>query len=454
MATFPLATWKDCRGRALCAASVLAFALAAATRAQDTPAPFPPSPTPSPSPAASAARIPIRFVPPPLEGSISLGIFDANGQLVRVLHREAGLDEFEAGADGLVTEWDGENDRGEKVAPGKYSARGYVVGAGVKAEGVGYFFNDWVQDDAAPHIVSVENLTVTSENTLALLVRLAGDRDASLTVSFEGDLLGPVHDGREDERFLPHRAAVQVEGGKVMRHRAEGWLPVAWTELIAPLDAAPGRADTTWVIDRAANDSSTLVLKQFSAEGEVLREMNFPPEAPQPKMVAASTSSDHIFLLEENAAVQRVRGLSLMSANASSAASADKPVSEWNVVFEKAIMRHENFGLAQGQPVLAPETPAPATVGIQLTGNPLQREKSDRVEVAIGFDEEGSFLKTADGLPLHAVSETPFLVRAFIAAGGAHTVEVFQDDKAVVEHLRVQALDQMMSFDGGEIELK
>lgn len=400
-----------------------------------------------------AVAVRIRFVPPPLEGTISLGIFDAQGQLVRVLHREAGVDEFEVGPDALVTEWDGENDRGERQPPGKYRARGFVVGEAVKSEGVGFFFNDWVHDENAPHILAIENLRVVGENEVALLLSLPGGRGASTSCNFEGELLGQPDEVREDERFLPERQAARVEGGKVMRQRAEGWEAAGWTELIGPLDAAGGKEGTTWVIDRVATDSSTLSLKQFSEEGEVLREMAFSPGDPQPRIVTASTSSDHIFLLEENAAIQRVRALSLLATNAAPAPG-EKPVSDWKVVFEKAIVRHDNFGIVNGEAVLQAEAPAAGPVVVQLRANPLEREKSDRVEMAVGFDEESSFIKTVDGLPLHTVSETPFLVRAFISASGPKSVEIFQDDKAVVEHLRVQGLDQMMAFDCGEIELK
>src|ERR1039457_7029880 len=85
--------------------------------------------TPSAPPALSASparTVRISFLPPPLEGTISLGIYDANGQLVRVLHQESKLDEFTVGADALVTKWDGKNDDGEDLPPGKYHARGFL----------------------------------------------------------------------------------------------------------------------------------------------------------------------------------------------------------------------------------------------------------------------------------------------------------------------------------------
>src|SRR5438552_10393395 len=85
-------------------------------------------PAPVQSPAASPARsVRVSFVPPPLEGTISLGIYDTTGKLVRVLHQEAQLNEFTIGADALVTQWDGKSDDGEDLPAGKYRARGYLV---------------------------------------------------------------------------------------------------------------------------------------------------------------------------------------------------------------------------------------------------------------------------------------------------------------------------------------
>src|SRR5438477_2747529 len=86
------------------------------------------STSPSPSVTPSAARsAPLRFVPPPMEGTVSLGIFDSNDKLVRVLHREAKIDNFTIDENSLRTTWDGKNDAGEDLPPGKYRARGYLV---------------------------------------------------------------------------------------------------------------------------------------------------------------------------------------------------------------------------------------------------------------------------------------------------------------------------------------
>ena len=84
---------------------------------------------PSPSPSATPARsVRISFVPPPLEGKISLGVYSEWGQLVRVLHQEAEFEEFTIGADALSTKWDGKDDYDYDLPAGKYSARGFLVG--------------------------------------------------------------------------------------------------------------------------------------------------------------------------------------------------------------------------------------------------------------------------------------------------------------------------------------
>src|SRR5438874_11658678 len=84
--------------------------------------------SPSPSPSASPARsVRISFVPPPLEGKISLGVYNEWGQLVRALHQEAEFDEFTIGADALSTKWDGKDDYDYDLPAGKYSARGFLV---------------------------------------------------------------------------------------------------------------------------------------------------------------------------------------------------------------------------------------------------------------------------------------------------------------------------------------
>jgi len=214
-----------------------------------TPSPTPeefatPSPTLEQTPSAPPTRtVRLSFVPPPLEGTISLGIYDGNGKLVRVLHHEAELNDFTIGADALVTQWDGKNDDGANLPAGKYHARGYLVG-------------------------------------------------------------------------------------------------------------------------------------HFTVED--LGQASFPAM--------------------ENNAIPNVK--------------------------------------------------------VKLIPNPLRNDRRSIVDLGIGFDNDGSYLKTIDDLPLFTVSETPNLIRALITKKSEKSVDVWQDDGAAVHQFRVSNVDQMMAFDCGEFELK
>jgi hypothetical protein len=202
-----------------------------------------PSPTPVQTPSPSPAKsVRISFVPPPLEGTISLGIYDKTGKLVRVLQQQAQLNEFAFGADGLVTQWDGKNDDEQDMPSGKYHARGYLIG-----------------------FLKLEDLGESS-----------------------------------------------------------------------------------------------------------------PP---------------------------------------------------------------------------AMENDANAMVKVRLVRNPLRSEKRPVVELGIAFDNDGSYLKTSDGLPLFGISETPNLTRAWIAKKSENAVDVWQDDGTQVHEFRVSNLDQMIAFDCGQVEL-
>src|SRR5215475_12739971 len=90
---------------------------------QPVPSSASPEQTSSPSPARSVR---ISFVPPPMDGTISLGIYDRAGKLVRVLNQNAQSNDFTIGPDSLVTRWDGKDDGRLDLPAGRYRARGYL----------------------------------------------------------------------------------------------------------------------------------------------------------------------------------------------------------------------------------------------------------------------------------------------------------------------------------------
>ena len=384
------------------------------------------SPTATPAPGKNVR---ISFLPPPIEGTLSLGIYDRAGKLVRVLHREADVDDFEIGKDSLSTTWDGRNNSGEAMPAGKYHARGYAVGE-VEVEGVGYFFNDWVTGDNSARLTKITAIAAAD-----------GDGVAATGALADGGSLTVVSDGKGDvkrtDRSVPNDPPCEP--------------PADLPGIVEAVDCASGKDGSVWVIDRARKGSPETEVKQFSAEKELLRRLAISPGDPQPRKIAASRSSERVFLLEEDDSTQRLRALSLVGSNN----DAGQPVSDWKVEFEKKIVAHPDFRIERGQPVATGGGgDAVEKAKVRLAPNPLQADKSADVELIVALDADGAVLKTADGLPLQTISETPGLKRVLLAPSGDKAIDVFQDDGAVVEQFRVSNLDRMMAFDCGDFELK
>src|SRR4051812_3557956 len=236
------------------ALALLVTALVRNLAAQDSPSP---SPVETVSPPARNIRV--SFVPPPLDGTISLGIYDAKGILVRVLFREADINEFKIGNDSLSTNWDGKDDAGEDLPAGKYTAHGFVVGD-LKIEGVGFFFNDWISSADGPRFSKIRSISVRDENLLLAV---------ELVPPGAGHVLYDLND--KSLNLKDTDPPEETDAGS----------------------AAPGRDGTRWVIEGTE-------VKQVSANGEFLRRLPVRPDEPQPKAIAASTTQDRIFLFEEN----------------------------------------------------------------------------------------------------------------------------------------------------------
>jgi FlgD Ig-like domain len=128
-------------------------------------------------PALSSAREQrFAFALPEVEGRISLGVFDSEGKLVRTLCVGAPESDFFVGLNGLITTWDGRDDYGEPLTAGKYQARGYLVGDALKAEGIAYHFNDWINDEKSPRITRIEDFRRQPGGFVALAEVLDSNR--------------------------------------------------------------------------------------------------------------------------------------------------------------------------------------------------------------------------------------------------------------------------------------
>lgn len=140
---------------------------------------------PRASGASADGGVEIRFVPPG-PGTVSLGIHDAQGKLVRILCDEWTFSRFHIGLNGLATSWDRKDDAGQPVPPGRYEARGYVVGD-VDVAGEAFHFNDWIETEDSPRIVRVAAQQLLPGGDMLLAARLAGGTGALVRYSPESE---------------------------------------------------------------------------------------------------------------------------------------------------------------------------------------------------------------------------------------------------------------------------
>jgi hypothetical protein len=112
-------------------------------------------------------------------------------------------------------------------------------------------------------------------------------------------------------------------------------------------------------------------------------------------------------------------------------------------------LKIEDVGKAEASPENATDH-----ISVKLVTNPLVSDTRSVMELGVGFDSKGTFLKTTDDLPLATLNEAPNITRVAIQKNGEKAADVWQDDGSNVEHLRVSNIDKMMAFDCGFFELK
>jgi hypothetical protein len=379
-----------------------------------------------------------------MEGTLSMGIYDKKGRLVRVLHREATEKNFTVGLNGFITKWDGKDDEGRALPAGTYAARGFAVGA-VSVDGVAIHGNDWIEDDDSARPVSVAEIRARGLEAVEVVLKTSG-ADRLETI--------PLTPPKPDA--APAEFTARITEGKVAIVRGEETRDFPLAERETALDAAPGAGERLWLVVKSAGGSD---VRQYALDGEFLRRLAYAPGEPQPRRLVASRGNDQIVLLEENAGVQRVRVLNRSDEAppppADPAAPPAEPASLWKTVLEKSLWRGETFDAVKDlllRPGGKPFTPEKEFV-VKLIDNELLKNEPSTARVSIGFNAKGSYLQTTDGLPLRRITETPNLKWAVIGReGSGRLLTILQSDGAAVEEFRASRLANMMMFDAGDYE--
>ena len=415
-----------------------------------------------------AKKVPISFLPPPLEdATYSLGIYDVKtGQLVRRLQEFAPEGAFTVGLNGLITNWDGKDDDGKPAPPSRYAARGYAVGP-MKVEGKAILGNDWAATDESFRPIFVESIgCVPEDDDLIVAAQVPHHTFAVRFSGKDGHLLwlhGLPTSGDNVDHPGPPRPSPQstlvffgghvligwggrpqfvlntADGKELLMHPPETGLD---TEQMRGV-AVPGKDGTTWKIEGGE-------LHQTSATGEVLRSLVPVKGEPRCVKVAASTTSDKLYILERLPAAnwERVRGLSWIASKEEDG----KKISTWRTFFERNI-GPPDAALGLGSPLSLDESSS--MVEVSLVTNPLLAPgEHPSARLTAVHDGIGSYLATVDGLRLRQIGKSYYLRAVKLTKGEvADSLAFFQSDGAAWDEFSIEGAKNIMAFDAGEFDL-
>ena len=240
---------------------------------------------------------------------------------------------------------------------------------------------------------------------------------------------------------------VLIHNGKVFIQSNELKIPAG----IHPVEVCPAAEGGVWLIDHS--DASTTDVKQFSSNGELIRRLAVQGNDPVPLKI--SMSGTDLILLEGNQFAQRLRELSLVTSGTATISGTEPATSIWKVIFSKTITFSDTLEQARsllkfpdGKPFGSEET-----IKVALLPNPLMQDQPSSLEIGVGIDAEGSFLKTKEGLLLQRISNTPNLKWAALGhEPGNKIIFLFQSDGAVVEEYQIANPANMMAFDCGDFD--
>jgi len=416
------------------------------------------------------AMLRITFLPPPMEGTLSLGIYDKAGKLVRTLHREAAETDFVIGLNGLITKWDGKDDAGRWMPAGKYWARGYAVGE-IRVEGIAIRGNDWITDDDSPRIITMTRFAedqAVSPATASIAAKLVGGETAIVRLNQEGKIRAveksPAAIPEEKPPDADHAAAVRqtmrvaaerfgLQAGRIVRMReGESWTAVELPGIVSAIAFTPVASQVLsgfWVVDRESAESH--VLKLFTATGEFKRRLVIASGEPVPFAISSNADATEVRLLEAKPGEQRLRILRIVQPAKTDGATEENE-SLWEVVIQATIIDSSSFAsVADKLGRAKPFTPE-EKIRVRLLPNELLKGAMADVDVQIAVDAGGAYFKAADGLPLLQVTDTKHLKWAVMAREGAKLVTIMQSDGAAIEEFKASNLASMMAFDAGEYE--
>jgi hypothetical protein len=455
----------------------------------------------------------LMFVPPPVEGVISLGAYDSKGKLVRVLKKAADISSFKSGSDGLVIDWDRNDSQGKPVPNGKYFARGVLIGD-VKIEGVAFHLNDWVDSSDNPRIRKVFSAALLDSQHLGILADTPqpeivvlennGNRSSTLSLAFnpltikaaapnlllfdkaEVMLIDPSSGAEvsrqnlsdvRDADALGDRTVV-LSGDQIkyqvsarpqeLKPPAEDLLRCAvlsssivvaskkaniWKldgqEFIA-IDA--GETGELLDLSAGASDSVWLLLKASTAT--LLKQIDSAG-----KILREIELPPDLQTVTRLGASRNDDSLLLISEEGSTQRvigvrfqAVNEGKSIWEKWFERTLTAFKFFDLKDGKIVPADAKTDSPPAFVKPANNPMENTRQVLFQLSIVADETGAWVANLDGLPLFQVCKTKNIKQTRCISDGANGLRVYTSDGTVVEEYHLTSLENLFRFDAGSFD--
>jgi hypothetical protein len=455
------------------------------------------------------------FVPPPVEGVISLGAYDSKGKLVRILKKAAEIDSFKAASDGLVIDWDRNDSQGKPVPNGKYFARGVLVGD-VKIEGVAFHLNDWVDSSADPRIRKVLSATLLdAQRTVVLadatqpevvVLESNGNRSGTFSLPFNPTTIkaaGP-------DLLLFDNAQVMLidatSGNQVWRQTfsdvrdadssGDRTVVLSGNQVkyqnqlsAAPQDLKPPAED----LFRCAVVGSSIVVASKEANiwqlngqefiavdaGETGELLDMGAGSFESVWLLVKTSSATLLKQVDSSGKTRreielppdLQTVTRLGASRSEDAlllmshdgttqrvigvrfqAADQGKSIWEKWFERTLTPFKFFDVKEGKVVAADAKTDSPPVSVKPANNPMENTRQALFQLSIVADETGVWVANVDGLPLLQVCETKNIMQTRCISDGANGLRVYTSDGTVVEEYHLTSLENLFRFDAGSFD--
>jgi hypothetical protein len=453
----------------------------------------------------------LMFIPPPVEGLISLGVYDTRGKLVRVLKQAAEVDSFKSGLNGLFVDWDGTDANGKAVPTGKYFARGVLIGEDVNISGVAYHLNDWVDDAQNIRVKTISSPAMLGGRSLAVLADtghqeiLIIDTASMKPQQFSVDpgIIRLKSDGANLLAiYSDHIASIAIPNGTVTESNAtpnvrdadrsgSNWAIVTDREIqFKTADQKTTIALPAPDINRCALLGTSLVVaspngKLWRTEGDHLVPVELDEAGELLDLCAGA--GDQVWLLIGNGpktslrqidltaktskdltlpdGLPKIRQLSASRSNSDLLLDADlnpgnrviglhfqsakDQQSVWEKWFDRSLVPHQFFDVHAGTVVRADNKTDSPPLLVRPENNPLENTRQPNFLLSAIADEQGVHLATNDGLPLLQISKTKGVDQVKWEANGPSGMKVYLSDGTVVEEYSITGLQNLYRFDAG-----